>query len=310
MYKPTVFIIGAGGMVGATTASALAFKETVSNLVLIDIAEELVEAHATDLNHAAGFNNHNVHVRSGTYEDLHDNDIVIVTCGAPQKPGQTRLDLLSMNVKILRSVVSKIKQQGKMVYLLIVANPVDVLTYVAIKESGLPKERVFGSGTSLDTARLRTTLARVLRVHTRDIEAYVLGEHGDSSFPALSSAKIGGVALADFPGFTAEMTATIDQDIRNAAYKIVAAKTASKYGIGAVVSQLVEALTYNDSSIFTVSSLVEGEYGLSGVAIGLPCLISSQGVRILDHYPLSDTEKQKLNHSADIIKAAINEVTA
>lgn len=305
MKKPTVFVIGAAGMVGATTASALAIQEIVSDLVLIDIAEELAAAHATDINHATVFSK-DVRVRAGSYADMQDDDIVVVTCGAPQKPGQTRMDLLSINVKIIKDVVGKIRQQNKMVYLLLVANPVDVLTYVALKESGLPKERVFGSGTALDTARLRVTLAQSLQVLPREVQAYVFGEHGDSSFPALSGANVAGIPLGDFPGFKSGMTETIAQDIRNAAYKIVAAKTASKYGIGNVVARLVESLMLDSGSVFSVCSLAEGEYGLKDVVVGLPSLVSSRGVQILKGYPLSSVEKQQLHQSAAIIRKAID----
>lgn len=307
MIRPKVFVIGAGGMVGATAASALAFKEVAHDIILIDIAEELADAHATDINHATAYTS-GVHVRKGDYDDIAEGDIIVITCGVAQKPGQTRLDLLTTNVHIIKDVVGKIKQQGKLVPIVMVSNPVDVLTYVATKEAGLPKGRVFGTGTTLDTARLRVTLANTLDVSQQHMHGYVLGEHGDSSFPALSAMTIAGIPVADFPGYKPEMTESIDEDIRAAAYRIVAAKTASKYGIGQVVAQLVEALMRDSKAIYPVCSLAHGEYGLHDVVLGLPHTVSAQGVSILDNYPLSTEEQQKLAASAEVVEAAIKSV--
>lgn len=301
--KRSVFIIGAGGMVGATAAHAIAIKEIVSNIVLIDVAEDLVHGQATDINHATAYTN-GVHVRVGDYNEIEEDDIIVITCGLPQKPGQSRLELLGANARIVKDVVGKVMAQGKHVFILMVANPVDVLTHVALKASGLPKERVFGSGTTLDTARLRVTLANGLHVSQQQVGAYILGEHGDSSFPALSSATIGGVPLTEFPGFKASLVETIDQDIRAAAYKIIEAKKATYYGIGHVIAKLVEALVRDTASVFPVCSLVEGEYDLHDVVLGLPSLVSSKGVQILDHYPLNTTELQQLHTSAKVIQKA------
>lgn len=299
----SVFIIGAGGMVGATAAQALAIKEVVNDIVLIDVAEDLVRGQATDINHATAFTN-GVHVRVGSYSEIKEDDIVVITCGLPQKPGQTRLELLEVNSNIIRDVISKVMAQGQPVFILMVTNPVDVLTYVALETSGLPKERVFGTGTTLDSARLCVTLANALHVSQQQVQAYILGEHGDSSFPALSSAKIGGVPLTNFPGFQQNLIKTIDQDIRDAAYKIIEAKKSTYYGIGNVVAKIVEAMVRNTSSIFPVCSLTTGEYGLDNVVVGLPSLVSTEGVQILDDYPLSVSEQQRLNESAEIVKEA------
>lgn len=307
MSKQTVFIIGAGGMVGATAAQALAIKEVVSNIVLIDVAQDLVHGQAMDINHATAYTN-GVHVRAGDYSEIRQDDIVVITCGLAQKPGQTRLELLEVNAGIIRDVVGKVMAQGVPVYILMVANPVDILTQVALETSGLPKERVFGTGTSLDTARLRVALANALHVSQQTIEAYILGEHGDSSFPALSHATVGGVPLRSFPGFNEHMVATIDQDIRDSAYKIIEAKKSTYYGIGHVVAKIVEAMVRDTGSIFPVCSLASGEYGLNDVVIGLPSLVSSRGVRILDAYPLNDAEKQSLLDSAHVIKNAAKSI--
>lgn len=308
MRQRSVFIIGGGGMVGATAAQALAIKEIVHDIVLVDVAEDLVQGQAMDINHATAYTS-GVRVRVGDYDEIKENDIVVIASGAAQKPGQTRLELADINVAITRDVVRKVMAQGKPVYILMVANPVDVLTYVALKESGLPKERVFGSGTSLDTARLRVAIADEAGVSQSHVHAYVLGEHGDSSFPALSNATISGIGLADFPGIKAELKETIAGDIRQAAYKIIEAKKSTYYGIGNVVAKIVEALLRDTASILPVCSLAEGEYGLQDVVIGLPTKVSSRGVEILDHYPLNEAEMSLLQESAGVVKEAITRAT-
>lgn len=309
MSKQTVFVIGAGGMVGATAAQAIAIKEVVSEIALIDIAEDLVLGQAMDINHATAFTR-DVHVRVGSYGEIKDDDIVIITCGLAQKPGQTRLDLLRANSAIVSDVVRKVVENDKSVFIIMVANPVDILTKVALDISGLPKERVFGTGTTLDTARYRVALANRLGVSQQDINGYVLGEHGDSSFPALSGTVVGGVPLDSFPGFTQDIGATIGQDIRDAAYKIIEAKKSTYYGIGSVIARIVEALTSTNGSILPVCSLATGEYGLEDVVIGLPCLVNHNGVRIFDNYPLNNQEKENLRGSANVIKRAASELSS
>lgn len=309
MRQRSVFIIGGGGMVGATAAQALAIKEVVHDIVLVDVAEDLVHGQAMDINHATAYTS-GVRVRVGDYSEIKENDIIVIASGAAQKPGQTRLELADINVAITRDVVRKVMAQGKPVYILMVANPVDVLTYVALQESGLPKERVFGSGTSLDTARLRVAIANEAGVSQSHVHAYILGEHGDSSFPALSNATISGIPLAEFPDIRSELKQTIAGDIRQAAYKIIEAKKSTYYGIGNVVAKIVEALLRDTASILPVCSLAQGEYGLSDVVVGLPSKVSSHGVEILDHYPLSDEEKALLQDSAKVVKEAIDRTKA
>jgi L-lactate dehydrogenase len=307
MQKRTVFIIGAGGMVGATAAQALAIKEIVSDIALIDVAEALVHGQAMDINHATAFTD-GVHVRVGEYGEIKEDDIVVITCGIAQKPGQSRRELLAVNAGIITDVVGKVMAQGKPVFILMVANPVDVLTAVALRVSGLPKERVFGTGTTLDSARLCVTLAHHLHVSQQAVQAFILGEHGDSSFPALSNATVDGIPLANFPGFDPAMTEDISDDIRAAAYRIIEAKKSTYYGIGSVVAKIVEALTHDRNNIFPVCSLAEGEYGLHDVVIGLPSLVNHSGVHILDNYPLSDDEQAALARSAAIVQEAARSI--
>jgi L-lactate dehydrogenase len=307
MREKKVFIVGGGGMVGATAAYALTIKEVVEEVVLLDVDADKVRGQAYDINDAAAYTDC-VRVRTGNYSEIQEDDIVVLTCGVPQKPGQSRLELLDTNAKIIKDVVGKVMAQGKKVFIVVVANPVDVMTHVALEESGLPKERVFGTGTSLDTARLRVAIADDLKVSQRNVHAYILGEHGDSSFPALSGATIGGVPLNQFPGFNPSITNNIDREIREAASTIINTKGATYYGIGNVISRVVEALTQEVGSIYPVCSLAEGEYSLGGVVIGLPCLVSSRGAKILTGYPLNDAEQAALGKSAQIIKDAASKV--
>lgn len=305
--KRRVVIIGGGGMVGATTAYALAIKRIAHEIIMIDVAIDAVNAQAGDIEHATAFAP-GVRVRAGDYSDLRDDDIVVITCGAPQKPGETRLDLLHKNVAIIRSVVGHIRQQQKNVFILMVANPVDVLTHVARQESGLPAERVMGTGTTLDSARLRVALATRLDVAQDEVQAFTLGEHGDTSFAALSQARVAGMPLDAFPGFTAETVQGIEDHIRQAAYKIVQAGKVSHYGIGQTVSAIVDALQHRTPRIFPVCSYADGVFGVKQVTIGLPSMVSSKGVQIIGSYPLSSEEQVKLQASAAVLRQAIDSV--
>ena len=300
----TAFIVGGGGRVGSTIAYAIALSKSVEDIVLIDVANDLAHGQAMDISHATAHTN-GVHVRAGDYSEIKHGDIVIIACGAAMQPGSTRLDLLAINSQIVREVVKNITKHQQEVHLIMVTNPVDVLTYVALKESGLPEANVFGTGTTLDTARLRVQLARQLHVSQQEIEAYVLGEHGDSSFAAVSGIRVGGVPLESFPGFKTEMIKSLNNDVRSSAYKIKQTKGTSHYGIGQIVARLVEALQQSSASIFPVCSLTNGEYGLRNVVLGLPSLVSSKGVRILKDYPLNESESKLLYASAGIVEAAI-----
>lgn len=299
-----VFIVGGGGMVGASAAYAIALQEIVEEVVLIDINEEAAWGQATDINDAMAFSN-GIKVRTGKYDEIADDDIVVITSGVPQKPGQSRLELLGINASIVHDVIANIMTHCKQPFIIMVANPVDVLTYVALKSSGLPKSRVFGTGTTLDSFRLRVKLADALDLADNAVEAYVLGEHGDSSFAAISGARIGDIPLADYPDFDPETVAHIDDDIRQQAYKVIQAKHSTYFAIGQVVAYIVEAMQHGPAKILPLCSLAEGEYGLSNVVLGLPHTIDSDGTQIVSGYPLSDSERQALESSASVIREAI-----
>lgn len=304
MNKQKLVIIGGGGMVGATAAYACALRSVVEEIVLIDRNADLVWGQAADINDAMGLDR-NVEVRAGDYSDIATDDIVVITAGAPQMPGQTRLELVDINANIMRDIVKNIMAGGAKPYLVIVSNPVDVLTYVALKESGLPKNRVMGTGTTLDTARLKSHLADLLNVNTRDVDAYILGEHGDSSFSTIETAQIGEVPLRDYPGFQEEIVDNIEQKIRDRAYKVIETKKSTYFAIGFVISKIVSALRQSTHTIYPVCSLAEGEYGLDNVVLGLPSAISSDGVKILAGYPLTDREKELLAQSAEVVSEII-----
>ena len=307
MGKQKVVIVGAGGMVGASTAYALALRSVVEEIVLIDRSEDMAWGQAADINDAMGLDR-SVSVRPGAYDDIATDDIVVISAGAPQQPGQTRMELLGINVGIMRDIIQNIMKNGAQPYLVVVSNPVDVMTYVALKESGLPKNRVMGTGTTLDTSRLKSLIADGLGVNSRDVDAYILGEHGDSSFSTIETAQIGEIPLREYPGYTDELVENVEQKIRDRAYKIIETKKSTYFAIGFVVSKIVSALRQSTSTIYPVCSLVEGEYGLENVVLGLPSMINDEGVKILAGYPLTDRERDALHASSRVVQQAISDI--
>ena len=304
MNKQKLVIIGGGGMVGATAAYACALRSVVEEIVLIDRNADLVWGQAADINDAMGLDR-NVEVRAGDYNDIATDDIVVITAGSPQMPGQTRLELVGVNANIMRDIVKNIMAGGAKPYLVVVSNPVDVLTYVALKESGLPKTRVFGTGTTLDTSRLKSYLADALNVDSKAVDAYILGEHGDSSFSTIETAQVGEVPIREYPGFTDELVDNIEQKIRDRAYRVIDTKKSTYFAIGFVISKIVSALRHSAHTVYPVCSLAEGEYGLDNVVLGLPSTISSDGVKILAGYPLTEREQAALRHSAEVVSEII-----
>ena len=304
MNKQKLGIVGGGGMVGATAAYACALRSVVEEIVLIDRNADLVWGQAADINDAMGLDR-NVEVRAGDYSDIATDDIVVITAGAPQQPGQTRLELVGVNANIMRDIIKNIMAGGAKPYLVVVSNPVDVLTYVALKESGLPKTRVFGTGTTLDTSRLKSYLADALNVDSKAVDAYILGEHGDSSFSTIETAQVGEVPIREYPGFTEELVDNIEQKIRDRAYRVIDTKKSTYFAIGFVISKIVSALRHSAHTVYPVCSLAEGEYGLDNVVLGLPSAISSDGVKILAGYPLTEREQAALRHSAEVVSEII-----
>lgn len=300
-----VAIIGCG-MVGATTAYTLMQHGLFSEMVLVDVNKERAEGEAMDINHGMTFASP-MDIYAGDYDDIMDAAIIVVTAGAGQKPGETRLDLVKKNAGILGTIIPEIAKRNYQGILLIVANPVDILTHVAQKMSGLPRNRVFGSGTVLDTARLKFLLGRHLNVDNRNIEAYIIGEHGDSEIPVWSSANVGGVPIHDFcemRGFYNHEKAMeeIANGVKNSAYEIIRKKKATYYGIAMGVQQICEAIVRDEKSILPVSIYLDGEFGLEGATLSLPSIVGKDGIEKIVPISLSDEEQKALAHSADVLK--------
>lgn len=300
-----VGIIGAGS-VGAATAFALIMKGVARKVVLIDSNQKKAEAEAADIAHAAPFAYANK-IKAGSYADLEGCEIVIVTAGANQKPGETRIDLLGRNVKIFESIIPQIAKAAPNTTLIITANPADIMTEVAIKLSGFPKERVIGSGTVLDTSRFRTLLGYHLGVSPQSIHANVIGEHGDSEVLVWSAGDAGTVSLdklAEEIGkpFDAETKAKIDDGVRNAAYKIIDGKGATFYGIAGALTRICAAITNNEYAILTVSSHQEDVEGVKGVCLSLPTVLGKRGVHKVIYPVLNAEEKAALKKSAEAMK--------
>ena len=300
-----VGIIGAGS-VGAATAFALIMKGVARKVVLIDSNQKKAEAEAEDIAHAAPFAYANK-IKAGNYEDLKGCEIVIVTAGANQKPGETRIDLLGRNVKIFESIIPQIAKAAPDTTLLITANPVDIMTEVALKLSGFSKEKVIGSGTVLDTARLRTLLGYHLGISPQSIHANVIGEHGDSEVIVWSAGDAGTVSLDKLAEeinkpFSAEVKSKIDDGVRNAAYKIIDGKGATFYGIAGALTRICAAITNNEYAILTVSSHQDDVEGVKNVRLSLPTVLGKRGVHKVIYPVLNAEEKAELYKSASTMK--------
>lgn len=302
-----VSIIGAGN-VGTASAFALALDGAASELVLLDRNLQKAEGEVLDLMHGSSFLPY-VHFKgSKNYRDVSGSDIVVITAGAPQAPGQSRLELLNINVKILKGIIAEVKRYAPGCILLVVTNPVDVLTYFAKKYSGFPHHRVIGSGTVLDTARFRAYLAEHFHVSAHHVDAYVLGEHGNSSFPVLSSASVQSVPLRALPHYRKSDMLKIHTTVVNVVYEIIKKKGATNLAIGICVAQLVRAMLHDTREIYPVSSVLRGEYGVHDVAVSTPSILGRRGIETELVLPLNAEEKQALRRSVTILKKAIRSV--
>ena len=298
-------VIGCG-FVGSASAFALMQSGLFSEMVLIDANRARAEGEALDISHGLPFAKP-MKIYAGDYPDLADASLIVVTAGAGQKPGETRLDLVKKNVAIFRSIIPSITRYNKEAILLIVANPVDILTYAAAKLSGFPENRVFGTGTVLDTARLKYLLGEHLQVDSRAVHAFILGEHGDSEIVAWSSANVSGLPLHNF----CEMRGYFDHDaametlaagVKNSAYEIIEKKGATYYGIAMSVRRVCEAIVRDEKSILPVSSVQHGSYGIDGVALSLPAVVGKDGVETIVPIALSEAEITALRASAPTLK--------
>ena len=303
-------IVGCG-FVGSASAFALMQSGLFSELVLIDVDKSRAEGEALDISHGLPFSKP-MQIYAGTYEDISDAAVIIVTAGAGQKPGETRLDLVKKNVAIFKTIIPEIAKYNKNGILLIVANPVDILTYAAKKLSGFPSNRVFGSGTVLDSARLKYLLGEHLGVDSRSIHAFIIGEHGDSEIAAWSSANVSDVPLHKFcemRGHYNHVKAMreISDNVKNSAYEIIEKKKATYYGIAMSVKRICEAIVRDEKSVLPISSVQTGEE-INGVALSMPAIVGKHGVEGLVPIELNDKEKAALKKSADTLKAVIKDV--
>ena len=300
------------GFVGASAAFSLVESGLFSELVLIDANHDKAEGEAMDLNHGMPFVRP-MEIYAGGYDDLPDCGLIIITAGANQKPNETRMDLVNKNVGIFKSIIPEIKKRQCEGILLIVSNPVDILTFVALKLSGLPASRVIGSGTVLDTARLKFLLGQHLDVDSRSEHAFIIGEHGDSELAVWSSANVSGIELDHFCELCGhfnhmESMRNLYESVRDSAYEIIRKKGATYYGIAMAVRRIAECIVRNEHSILPVSSLIEGHYGLSGVCMGVPTIVGSAGVEKVLDIPLSAEEQKQLLDSADALKKVLNTI--
>ncbi len=296
-----VSIVGCG-KVGMTAAFSLLIGGEITELVLFGRHKEELIGEQLDLEHGSPFLSRTKIIATTKYEDLQGSDVVVITAGAAQIPGETRLDLAAKNIAVIEDIIPHVVENAPNCVILIVSNPVDVLTYKAYQIAGWPKGRIFGTGTTLDTARFRFQLSEMLKVNPRSIHAYILGEHGDNSFPALSSASIGGQPLTTFPEYSQERALKAFEETKNAAYKIIAAKGSTYYAVGVVISHIVEAILRDTKSVLPVSIPLHQYLDHSGVAMSVPCIVGRSGVEKILRIKLSWEEKQQFDKTAATLK--------
>lgn len=312
MTKSKVAIVGTG-FVGMSYAYALLNQGVIEELVLVDLNKDKAEGEAMDLNHGLAFAPRKMHIKAGDYSDCEDAGLVVITAGVSQKPGESRIDLLNRNAKIIKMVTRSIMDSGFKGIILVASNPVDILTYVAWKESGLPSSRVLGSGTSLDTARLRYQISKYIHIDSRNIHAYIMGEHGDSEFVCWSKAYIGAKPINDVIESMDEINFDdldhIYQNVRDSAQEIIRKKKSTYYGIGMALVRITSALFNNENRIMPVSVYNDGVYDIEkDLYIGLPAVLNRDGVHHVVNLKLNDEEEEKLKKSANILKTSLDQM--
>lgn len=302
--KRKVVLVGTG-FVGMSMAYALENQGGINELVLIDVLKDKAEGEAMDLAHGLSCAPSRIDIKSGEYDECKDADIVVITAGLAQKPGQTRLELAKTNAKIMKDITEQVVASGFKGIFVVATNPVDLMTYVVEKVSQFPKHKVIGSGTVLDTSRLRYLLGNKLKVSPKNVHAYIMGEHGDSSFVAWSHSYVGCKPLIQIlkeRGEKEEILDEIYKDVQQAAYEIINRKKATYYGIGLGLAKLVKTILNNEHEILTVSTYLDNNYGNSGLYMGVPAIISNKGVEDIINLKLSEEEQEKFNKSFNILK--------
>ena len=309
--KRKIVLIGTG-MVGMSYAYALLNQNLCDELVLIDINKKRAEGEAMDLNHGVAFSGGNMEIYAGEYTDCCNEDLVVLTAGLPQKEGQNRLDLLKENRKIFETILQSVLENGFHGIFLVATNPVDIMTRIVYEISDFPPEKVIGTGTALDTARLRYLLGEKFMIDPRNMHAYVMGEHGDSEFVPWSQAMMTTKPIFDLCGETEgchfQELLELEEEVRMAAYKIIEAKKATYYGIGMAMARITKAIFGNEYSVLTVSAHLQGEYGENGIYIGIPCVVNRMGIQRIVELPLGSEEKQRLHSSCETLENTYREI--
>ncbi|WP_372520757.1 L-lactate dehydrogenase [Candidatus Ruminimicrobiellum ovillum] len=305
-----VVMIGCG-FVGAACSFAIMQSGLFSEMVLIDADKSKAEGEALDISHGVPFAKP-IKIYAGDYDNIKDASLVIITAGANQKPSETRLDLVKKNISIFKSIIPEIKKRDFNGVLLIVANPVDILTTVAIKLSGLPENKVIGSGTVLDTARLKYELGNHLNVDSRSVHAFIIGEHGDSEIAAWSSANVSGIPLHKFCEMRGhfnheEAMERIAESVKNSAYEIIEKKKATYFGVAMAVKRICEAIVRDEKSILPISSMMKGDFGINGISLSMPAIVGKDGVECLVPIQLNEEEISKLQKSAKTLSDTLGQ---
>lgn len=308
--KGKIVMVGAG-FVGSTIAYTAVVSGIASEIVFVDVNRDKAEGEAMDMSHGLAYVKQ-VDIRAGEYSDCKDADIVVITAGINRKPGQSRLDLAKINVKIVQDVIVNVAKYTSDAIILVVSNPVDVLTYFAQKISGLPRYQVIGTGTTLDTARFKYLIGKNCEVNIRNVHAYIIGEHGDSEVPLWSTANIAGKPLEEFLADSGKGDAVekskLMEDVRDAGAEIIKKKGATYYGIGLAATNILSAVLGNENSVLTVSSVLDGEYGIKDVALSLPSVVNIKGIGRIFNINISEDEQLMLNKSAAKLKEIIRQV--
>jgi len=306
-----VSIIGGGGLVGSSAAYALQVGGIVSHLCLIDANKDAALGHATELLHGACLTS-DQRITAGDMSDIATSDIVVITAGLRRKPDESRLDLINRNVDLFLGLLDQVKAGGlrEKSYLVVVSNPVDVLTHLAVQRAGLPWQRVIGLGTVLDTVRFRSYLSRELKVPATQVQAMILGEHGDSMVPVWSSATVAGLPLEQWPGFTAKLGADVFDETKKAGATVIKLKGGSSFAVGLSIREVVESLARDSRRVLPVSSLQQGLYGVRNVCLSVPTVVGCGGVRQQIELPLTTKERMGIQNSARVLRETIDQVEA
>lgn len=308
MKDSKVILVG-DGAVGSSFAYASTILGIGRELGIIDINEKKAEGDAMDLSDVLSFTNPK-QIYKADYSDCKDAEVVVITAGIPQKSGESRLDLIEKNLKIFKDMIGQIVDSGFDGIFLVASNPVDILTYATWKYSNFPANKVIGTGTTLDSSRFKKEIANLIGIDPRSVEAFIMGEHGDSEFPVWSHTNVGGMPLYEWVKMHSEtdekeLLDTFDK-VKNAAYEIIDKKGATFYGIGMALARIVEAIINDQNSVFSTSSYLDGEYGLNDIYIGVPSVIGKDGVKWVLEVPLTDTENERMQASAKTLKDIID----